>query len=179
MPKEVINRVVKLCSLDREEVEKKWGKAKEIALSKTKEGTSSFYALAMGVFKRMIGSKCSSRLGWSKSEALLLSIHLFGSWKLFEEAESIDNEITNTMIQKLGDAISASDDKFFYWLFVDDFEKSKNFIGVDIVSDIVTKVLSLATVFGIEITDKRMNNLQDAVKTAYKRYLDKDANLQD
>lgn len=55
MPQVLVAKVAKVTGKSEEEVERIWGRAKELAGAKQKEGTSRFWALTVGIFKKMTG----------------------------------------------------------------------------------------------------------------------------
>lgn len=61
MPQNLIDKVVKKCNIDREEVEDKWEEAKNKAES---QGHKEDWGYITSIFKSMVGKDCAKKLGW-------------------------------------------------------------------------------------------------------------------
>ena len=69
MPHPYLDKVAKVCGKDKDELEKLWSKAEEIAKKEynvSKDDGGRYYGVVMGIFKKMLGKDCLSKLDKSK-----------------------------------------------------------------------------------------------------------------
>lgn len=98
MPSNLINKVVDVCGISKKEAEDKWDEAKKGALKKGfAEGSDRFYIYTTGVFKKMVGKECASKMGWEKKEGVMKSraVRLMSMFEIVRPAkkESLDEDL--------------------------------------------------------------------------------------
>lgn len=67
MPANVVKSVSSKCGMSKEDAEKIWKDAKKVAAD---EDQKEEYDYIMGIFKKMVGKECATKMGWTNENLL-------------------------------------------------------------------------------------------------------------
>ena len=90
MPNNIVNKVVEVCGMPLDEVEKRWTQAEEIVVKQYGKKNKRNFEIITGIFKHSLGKECVNKLGWETQ------------WKKTPLTEAIDLLISEIIKSKSG-----------------------------------------------------------------------------